>query len=259
MQSSKLPAARGWFWIAEGFALLRRNPPMLTFLVFGYWFVLLAIDLVPYVGVALASVCVPALSMGIMNGCRAIERGAPLAMGTLFSGFDRNLRALLTLGVVYFGATLLILAATTLVDDGALMAAMRGRQNAGVEAVRSASLMQALQFALLLMVPVLMAFWFAPMLAAWNGFPVVKALFFSFFASLRNWRAFLVYALVLTLVSAVIPGLVLGLSGLFSPGAPQLAMTLLTLPLLFVFVPTLFASFYVSYRDVFGGAADAAD
>jgi hypothetical protein len=58
-----------------------------------------------------------------------------------------------------------------------------------------------LQVTLILMVPVLMAFWFAPLLAAWDDLPAGKALFFSFIACLRNWRPFLVYGLGVAFIS----------------------------------------------------------
>src|SRR5438094_9392625 len=45
--------------------------------------------------------------------------------------------------------------------------------------------------------PVLMAFWFATVLAAWNRIGAAQSLFYSFFAVLRNWRAFFVYGAVL--------------------------------------------------------------
>jgi hypothetical protein len=38
-----------------------------------------------------------------------------------------------------------------------------------------------------------------------------KALFFSFIACLRNWRAFLVYSLAILVVATLLPGLLLGI------------------------------------------------
>ena len=111
--------------------------------------------------------------------------------------------------------------------------------------------MLALQATLILMVPLLMAFWFAPMLAAWEGMPAMKALFFSFIACARNWRPFVVYGLGVAFISAILPGILLGFVGVFSSALQRMVAVALTLPLLFVFLPTLFASFYVSYRDVF--------
>ena len=45
-----------------------------------------------------------------------------------------------------------------------------------------------------------MAFWFAPVLAAWQHMGAAKSLFFSFFAGWRNWRAFIVYGATLSAV-----------------------------------------------------------
>ena len=43
MHARTLPASRGWAWIIEGFALWKRNPALITFLVFGYWLCLLVL------------------------------------------------------------------------------------------------------------------------------------------------------------------------------------------------------------------------
>jgi hypothetical protein len=106
----------------------------------------------------------------------------------------------------------------------------------------------------ILYMPMLAAFWFAPALSAWRNLSAFKALFYSFFAVLRNWRAFLAYALavaVLSLVcSLVLFVLALLLRGLLG-NRSQDAFLLVVLPVMLTYVPTLFASFYASYRDVF--------
>jgi hypothetical protein len=97
-----------------------------------------------------------------------------------------------------------------------------------------------------------MLYWFAPLLVAWHGFGPVKALFYSFFTCLINWRAFLAYGAVTALVTIVFPFLALSLLMVFVPGEHQVAATSLVFPLLVILLPTLFASFYASYRDAFG-------
>jgi len=108
MQARRLPAIRGWNWIVEGFRLFRTNPALLTFLVFGYWLTLVFLNLVPLLGVVLAPLCVPALSVGVMNGCRALERDAGNGFGLLFSGFGKNRNTLLILGAAYLAGSLLV-------------------------------------------------------------------------------------------------------------------------------------------------------
>jgi hypothetical protein len=88
-------------------------------------------------------------------------------------------------------------------------------------------------------------------LVAWHGLTAGKALFFSFVACLRNWRAFVVYSLAIFIAGAIIPAFALrALSGFFS-GPGNSALVMLTLFLVFIGLPLLYASFYVSYRDVF--------
>jgi hypothetical protein len=97
----------------------------------------------------------------------------------------------------------------------------------------------------------MMMFWFAPPLAAWHAVAPAKALFFSAAACLMNWRAFIAYGAVAALATVALPFLVLSGLVLASGGALQVPAMSLVLPLLIVLLPTLFASFYVSYRDVF--------
>lgn len=257
MQARTLPAARGWNWLVEGLRLFRANPAMLTFVVFGYWLVLVFLNVLPLVGFVLAPLCVPALSVSVMNGCRAVERGEMAPFGIVFSGFRRHAQALFLLGALYLAGSLAVLAASIPVDDGLLFEIMLGGRRPAAEAIEGSNLMAALQVALLLMVPLLMAFWFAPLLVAWDGLAPLKALFFSFVACWRNWRAFAVYGAGVAFVSAILPGILLGLFGVFSEALVRMAAVALTLPILFVFVPTLFASFYMSYRDVFSAAPAA--
>jgi hypothetical protein len=251
VQALKLPARRGWRWMAEGFAIFRRNPPMLTLLVVSYWMLVALLNIVPIIGAIAATVCIPAFSVSLMNACRELDQGRAIAPQILFSGFRENLRALLILGGLYLGATIAILGISSLADGGLLMQMMLAGAPPGEEGMASGEFLTATQLALLLLAPLLMAYWYAPMLAAWHGMSPGKALFFSFIAGLRNWRAFLAYAAAMVVFGAIIPGLVLGLIASVLPDGVSFFAALFSIPLLLVLAPVLFASFYVSYRDVF--------
>ena len=112
---------------------------------------------------------------------------------------------------------------------------------------------------LVLATPLLMAFWFAPLLAAWDGVGAAKSLFFSFVASWRNWRAFTVYGLALALVGVAVPAALLLFAGLVSQYLQAVLSTALRMLLVFVLAPTMVASIYLSYRDVFAPMPDAVD
>ena len=70
-------------------------------------------------------------------------------------------------------------------------------------------------------------------------------------ACMRNWRAFLVYSVAILVVATLVPGLILGVLAAMLPSGAALLTVLMTVLLILVLAPTLFASFYVSYREVF--------
>jgi hypothetical protein len=217
--------------------------------VFAYWIIMTLASVVPFIGVAAASIMVPAFSVGFMAAARAASRRGPVELSLLFDGFRHQPKSQLILGVIYLMALGTLLSATTLVDDGALASWMLTGRRPAEEALQSDDFLQALAVAALLYTPVLMAFWFAPPLAAWHGVGPIKALFFSFVACLLNWRPFLVYGAFSALVVVVLPLAVLLTLMLASL---KIAAMSLVFPVLLVLLPTLFASFYASYRDVFG-------
>jgi hypothetical protein len=257
MQALTLPAAQGWRWLTDGFRIFRRNHLMLTFLVVSYWVLMALVNVIPVIGTIATTLCIPAFSVSLMNACRSIERGTPLGPQLLFSGFASNLRSLLTLGAIYLAAVVAILGLSALADDGALMAMMLAGQKPDAETVSSGSLLLATEIALVLLCPLIMAYWYAPVLAGWHGLSPAKALFFSFVACARNWRAFLVYSLALLVAATLLPGLLLGTLAALLPDGAALLTVVLTVLLVLILAPTLFASFYVSYRDVFVSATES--
>jgi hypothetical protein len=94
-----------------------------------------------------------------------------------------------------------------------------------------------------------MAFWFAPVLAAWNRIGAAQSLFYSFFAVLRNWRAFFVYGAILALAGAAFL-VAVTVAAVVMQGKVQVLRSL-ALILTLLSLPTVFGSFYASYRDIF--------
>ena len=252
MQARIVGAGQGARWLGGGWQLFRAAPLGWLALVFAYWLVMTIVSLVPYAGVVAAAVLVPAFSVGFMAAARAAERGGRLELALLFDGLRNSPREQLTLGVVYFLSLGLVLGATTLADDGALARWMLTGRRPEEEVMQSGDFFSALVAAVVLYLPVMMMFWFAPPLAAWHGTGALKALFFSAAACVMNWRAFFAYAAVTVLVTLVFPFLVLSVLLLVSGGNLRVPVMSLLFPLLILLLPTLFASFYVSYRDIFG-------
>lgn len=225
-------------------------------MVFAYWMLMTALSLLPYIGVVAVSVLIPALSVGFMAVSRAAERKQPIGVSLLFAGLREHVPAQLRLGAIYFLSIGLLLSATALGDGGALARWMLLGARPSVDVLGSEQFLAALSIAASLYLPVMMLFWFAPTLVAWHAMPAGKALFFSFFACLINWRAFTVYGLASGLVMVMIPFIVLSALMLTAGGRPHPVVMSLLFPFLLALLPTVFASFYVSYRDIFTEAAE---
>jgi len=232
-------AASGARWLAEGWSIFRAAPLPWMALVFVYLFVMALSWQIPYVGAALAVLFTPAISVSFMAVARAAGAGASVGPDLVAEGFRRGLRAQVALGVVYAACVGAIYAATALVG---------GEPAAGEEEAAPASL-ATLATLLGLYAPVMMMFWFAPVLAAWHEAPPAKALFFSVAAFLINWRAFAVYGAACVAAVLGLTAVVVLVARLVSP---ELAPATLALPMFVAVFPTLCGSYYASYRDIFG-------
>lgn len=252
MRAQKLPTQAGWRWIGAGFAIFRRNPPALAMLVMSYWFTVLLLNILPFIGALAASLIIPGLSVGLMQAARNVEHGEAIGLQTLFGGLKENTRTLVALGGLYLACTIAILGISALADGGELLSFMLSGKAANREAVEEGNFALPALIVALLMTPVMMAYWFAPVLAAWHKLTLGRALFFSFVACWLNWRAFLLYAAGLLLVAGVIPGLVLAVLLLIFPVAQSFITAVVTVPMVLMVAPAIFASFYASYRDIFG-------
>lgn len=259
MQALQLPGKRGWHWLAEGWRLFRASPLRWLALVFAYWMLMTAASLLPFIGVVAVLVLVPGFSVAFMAASRVADHQQPIEMSLLFAGFRENLGAQLALGGVYLCSIALLMAASALADDGALARWMLTGARPDPASLHSGDLLAALMVAAAFYMPVMMMFWFAPTLVAWHAMPAAKAIFYSLFACLMNWRAFMVYGLAVGLVLFVVPFvglfvLVIASGGNLRPGA----ITVL-FPLMLALMPALFASFYASYRDVFAEQPEPAE
>lgn len=248
MDARRLPARHGVLWLLAGFALFRRHPPLATAVTFAYLLIVIVVNLIPKVGPFLLPLLLPTLTVMLANGFRAIGRAQRFSGETLIAGISAQQVGLIRLGGLHLvGSSLLVLGGVALGEPINV--------SDGLDEAEAMALARDLAVILLLASPLLMAFWFAPLLAAWNAVGAGKSLFFSFVACWRNWRAFTMYGLALVLAGVVLPGLILVVAGLISPTLVAILSVALRMLLIFVLAPTMAASVYLSYRDVFEAPA----
>jgi uncharacterized membrane protein len=226
-------AGQGWTWIAEGFGLFKKAPGIWIALVVILFVILVVLAFIPLLGAVATFLVVPVFVGGLLLGCRALQGGGELEVAHLFAGFKAHTGNLIVIGALAIaGWIVVMLPVVVIVGAGAFLAAIRG-DAAGVAAL-GGSFMLASLVALALSIPIYMALWFAPALVVLRGMPPIEAIKESFLGCLKNILPFLVYSIVL-MVLGIVASIPLGLGWL-------------------VLGPTLIASVYVSYRDIYGAA-----
>lgn len=258
MQARRLPALRGVFWLFEGFRLFRRNPPLLTALTLVYLLAVQLFALLPLIGPVLLPLTLPMMTLIVANACRLVDQNQVPGKKTLLhgiAGYGNNLAGLLRLGGLQLaGALLIVLIAIPFGGSedpfaGALLPG--GEGEATIDPAAQATLLAKLAQVLLLALPLIIAFWFAPFLVGWDRVAPLKALFFSTVASLRNWQAMAMFSVAAIALAGLLPALVLIVLGQLSETVLSVAFIALRMLLVFLVAPVLTASVYVSYRDIF--------
>lgn len=250
MQAASLPPSAGWQWVYLGFQLFRQQPfPMFTWALSIGLLVLVASMLVP-VGPVVFVTLMPAITVMTLNACRDIEAGKvvqPLLLWRLL-GHPEGKR-LLGVGAVYVLAILVAGFAAFL----PFMSSIRAAASDAVDPTSALGLLEAVRTPLLLFgllyLVIAALFWHAPVLVAWHGLDLRKALFFSGVACWRNKGAFLVYGLAWAVLVALLEMAAALLQGI---GLSSNVVSLIQMPFSFVLAAVLYCSFYPTYTTVFG-------
>lgn len=229
LQIKQVPVANAWAWIVSGFDLFKANPAMWIILFVIYLAIIVPISLIPVIGSLLSTLLAPVFAAGLMWGCKALTLRQDLEINHLFAGFKQNTAQLIAVGGIYMASLLVIAVMVVLtLDKDTLGVLMKGGT---VSPEQASAMMLPLLIAMIFIMPILMAYWFAPVLVGLNNLTAVEAMKLSFMACLKNMLPFLLYGLIfmVLLVIALIP---------FGIG-------------LLVVIPVMMTSLYTSYADVF--------
>jgi uncharacterized membrane protein len=233
-------AGRGAAWWSEGWRLFAAAPWIWLAITAVFTVIMVVLALVPFVGQFASTLLYPVLGGGVLLGARALDRGEPLTVATLFACFSDRFGPLLLVALLYCAGWLVIsvIALVILIGGvglGALSALLAADPlQGGLDALSGlgASAFGVILIVVLLGMPLVAAYWFAPALVVFRGDEPLAAMKESFVANLRNILPFLVYGLI---------GIALGVVA--------------AIPLLLgwlVLAPVFAASVYASYKDIFG-------
>jgi hypothetical protein len=247
----RLPAVAGWHWVKQGFALFRRQPAEMSMLFMLYVFLTGLIGVVPIVGLILRFALVPVFSMAFMQACANIEQGKRVLPKVLFVGFrSPAFKSLLILGVLYLLAAILALLVTSIVDDGAIWQAINSEAPPDVKTVGDSSLLLPMLFAAMAYLSISLMLWYAAPLIAWQNMGVGKAIFFSIFAVIRAFKAFLFYLFAWMMIGLL---LIFAVSVLLRVLIDNMETEIFILfPLVLLVMAVVQCSFYPSYTQIFG-------
>ncbi len=225
----QVPIGNAWTWILKGFNLFKANPAMWIILLVIYLAIMIPVSMLPVIGSVLSTLLAPVFAAGMMWGCQALIKGQDLEINHLFEGFKHNTSQLITLGGIYMVSLLFVAVIVVMALDKETIELLLAGKDLSAE--QADGMLMPMLIALMLMMPVLMAYWFAPVLAGLHNLRAVDAMKLSFSACLKNMLPFLLYGLVfmLLLIIAIIP---------FGLG-------------LIIVVPVMMTSLYSSYADVF--------
>ena len=235
MEIHQLSAKYGWYWIANGFHMFRKAPMIWVLVCFTLLLIAMTLALIPILGQFVFTLISPVFLAGIMIGCREQEQGRQLEMVHLFIAFKTNVASLVTVGGIYLIGQVLIIGLVMIIGGSQmtdmLLYGKRVDENELITVMDN--MLTASLVALLLSIPLMMAAWFSPLLVVFHNLQPIPAMKKSFFACLKNIIPFQLYGLLLIIftIFALMP---------YGVG-------------LVILIPTIFASIYVSYKNIFLG------
>ncbi|MBT8112754.1 MAG: hypothetical protein KJO81_13415 [Gammaproteobacteria bacterium] len=228
-----LPAMAGLEWIKDAFNLFKMNP-LIWIVIVALWFVLNVVaQFVPIIGGLAMALLYAVFVAGFLLGCAALERGESLEIGHLFAGFKSNTGSLIGLGACYLAAIILwaIIVGVLVFSGAGGLEIFTDPESINPTAIFSSGALVGVLISLLLIIPIMMMFWFAPALISLGGVPLIESLKMSFSGCLKNILPMFIFGLIMS-VLAVLASLPFFLGWL-------------------VLMPIGMAAFYTAYRSIY--------
>jgi ribosomal protein L7/L12 len=256
----KVPALHGWYWLQSAVSMFVEQPWIWMGMGLIIFVSTLILSLVPFAGPFCSFMLMVVLNGGLMLAAQAQIEGKKVTIGHIFQGFNESPGQLLLVGLFY----LLFFFAFGILIGGIIFAIIfSGLHSANMANfpifLRSHILLIILLFllSLLLTVPLVMAYWFAPSLVALTGKTAWNAYKLSFRGCQRNWAPFLIYGLAVLVVGILLMLVISAMGMLFvfiSQGGtflvaflPIILYALIGIPIASILGLTIFTGF----RDIY--------
>lgn len=217
----------GLTWLSEGFTFFKGQPGDWVITMIVGFIIMIIIQFLPVISFIVGSLTTCIWSGGLMLGCHAQRTGKGFNVDHLFAGFKSHFVPLVTLSGVYSITSYAIM----YIAMGSELFTSISNGELGPAMLESSEFWLRLSLGIVLLTPLLMCIWFAPVLIVVQNMSVKEAVIESYRGCTKNILPFLVYGLILVLlyVVAIMP-LLLGL---------------------LVLGPTVYGSIYASYEAIY--------
>lgn len=250
----------GLSWVKESVALFKTQPSKWMLLAIAYVGIFMMLPSIPGLGIfALLSVLIwPVFIAFAVMLYRNAEMGKQETVQAVLAKIQPKFTVLMLLGLVCLVYATLATFILNSDIQGLMSFADKGAQMSESEYEKFMDqFMPFMLKLLLLLLPLFVATWFAPVLIAINNYSLVNAIKSSIAGVLQYTVAMGAAWLVLSagvMALMLVVGLVIGTLGALVPVLAQALMPMLVFGCLLLATALMFAFQYVSYRDVFRAA-----
>jgi hypothetical protein len=250
----------GFSWVTESVALFKSAPRKWLLLGLAYVGLFMMLPSIPglqFLSIISILIWPVFLAIAIM-----MYRNADIKKQQNLSEMMQNIQPKMTQLMALGAACLLyaVLVSFVLNSDIEGLVALTQNKAEMTESQMMAIMQKMFPFLLklsLLLIPLMMATWFSPMLIAFNNYSLIKAIKSSIAGSLQYMIALAAAWLLLTvgiIALMLIVGIVAGIISNLVPVLGQMLMSMVVFGCLLLATALMLAFQYVSYRDVFRAA-----
>jgi hypothetical protein len=251
MKLQIVPASTGATWVKLGITTFFKQPLALGGLFFMSIAVGQVLAIVPFIGIVMALIIMPATTLGMMLATIQATQGKfpmPSMLISAFKAGPQRSKAMLKLGGMYAAGFMVMYAIVAMIDGGEIAKEIAKTGAVTPEIFQLPNFLFTVSVGMGLYMVLSSLFWHAPALVHLHNVQPSKALFFSLIACVRNWAAYTVYGLTwlgVFMLAVIVFSAVAGLLGLGAAGG------LIVLPLVLVLSTMFVCSIYFTFRDSF--------
>ena len=172
MKLQIVPARTGWLWVQLGLRTFKSQPLALAALFFLSMASMSLVSVLPLIGPVIALALLPSVSLAMMVAASEAAHGrkpTPALLLVAFRNGSQRMHSMLVLGGLYAAGFLLVIGASTLIDDGTFASVYMGQTPMSREIAAMPEFQSAMWLSMGLYLPLSLLFWHAPALVHWHN------------------------------------------------------------------------------------------